>query len=171
MQFKSHIDGKNANVEIYADRVEWERPHGLSGTKISTGILTGGLSLLGTVLRSGRAGSEIIPIKAVSSVTTKRDGLMFTKVQLTCSGNTIDFRVQHKDAQLATALLTDLILGKHPAQQPVNQPAMSQDTSGSRGPTANPSVADELVKLANLRAAGVITDDEFTSQKHKLLDL
>jgi hypothetical protein len=31
-------------------------------------------------------------------------------------------------------------------------------------------IADELRKLADLRAEGVLTDDEFAAQKAKLLD-
>jgi len=29
--FVSHVDGKNAQVRIFSDRVEWEKPRGVSG--------------------------------------------------------------------------------------------------------------------------------------------
>jgi hypothetical protein len=34
LRFKSHTEGKNANVEIYTDRIEWERPRGISAGKL-----------------------------------------------------------------------------------------------------------------------------------------
>lgn len=168
MHFKSHIEGKNADVDIYADRVEWARPRGVSGAKLTTGVLTVGLSLLGTGVRSSKAGSEVIPVKAISSVTTKRDGMKFTNVRIICSGNTINFRLTHGDAHTVKALLTDLVLGKHPAQQSAVQ-AAAQSTPSS--PTGGPSVADELAKLAGLRTAGVLTDEEFNEQKRRILGL
>jgi hypothetical protein len=171
MSFKSHIEGRNADVDVYVDRVEWERPRGLSGAKLTTGFLTGGLSLLGTGVRSGTAGSEVIPVKAISSVTTKRDGLRFTQVQLTCSGNVISFRVTHDQARAARELLTDLVLGRHPAQRQASQPIAKDAAMSARASSAGQrSIADELAKLAELRAAGVLTDDEFAAQKRKILD-
>lgn len=68
--FKSHIDGKNADVQLFRDRLEWAKG-----------------SRLGLVQK----GSEVIPIKSISSVTTERDGLVNTKVRVICSGNTIEF--------------------------------------------------------------------------------
>jgi hypothetical protein len=172
MSFKSHIEGKNANVDVYVDRVEWDRPRGLSGTKLTTGVLTVGLSLIGTGVRSGKGGSEVIPVKAISSVTTKRDGLRFTEVQLTCSGNLISFRVSHNQTQAAKELLTDLLLGRHPAQQQASQPsARPVITSTPTALTGERSVADELAKLADLRTAGILTNEEFDAQKRNLLGL
>ena len=38
-------------------------------------------------------------------------------------------------------------------------------------PVSSTSVADELAKLANLKADGILTDEEFQAQKKKLLGL
>lgn len=172
MYFKSHIDGKNANVGIFVDRVEWERPRGVSAAKLTAGAITGGLSLLGTGLYSNRAGSEVIPLKAITSVTTRRDGLLYTKVQVTCSGNTIDFRVPHGEAPVVKRVLTDLILGKHPAQLRTDRASSPTSSFHMRSvpnlPT--PSIADELNKLAQLRTAGLLTNEEFDNEKRKLLN-
>lgn len=55
--------------------------------------------------------------------------------------------------------------GRDESTEPADEPAVS-----SHAPTQPPSfVADELLKLAQLRDAGVITDDEFSRQKSKLL--
>jgi hypothetical protein len=76
MSFKSHIAGKNADVNIYTDRVEWGQKSRMSR----------------------KSSSEVIPIKAESSVTVHRDGFR-QAVKVICSGNTIDFRVGRGEAE------------------------------------------------------------------------
>lgn len=115
--FTSHIGGKNAVVSLYADRIEWTRPRGISSGKITAGVLTMGLSTLATGVRNGKTGTEMIPIKNVTSVTTQRDGIANSKVSVITSGNTVDFRVSHKEAATMKEALTQLILGSHPAQR------------------------------------------------------
>ncbi len=166
LRFKSHIDGKNADVIVYPDRVEWAK-EGFMGTgaKLALGAATMGVSLLKTGVSGKTLGSEVIPVKSISSVTTKKDGMRFTLVRVICTGNTIDFRVSHSDAEPIKQLLTSLILGSHPALRRVQpQSAPSPASSGSSS-----SVADEIRKLAELRDAGVLSESEFAVQKTKLL--
>jgi hypothetical protein len=138
--FKSHIDGRNADVTVYADRIEWAKA-----------------SRLGLAQK----GSEVIPVKSISSVTTERDGLVNTKVRVICSGNTIEFRVGHAEAQRVKNGIMSLVLG-HGAPTPAAPSAPAPSAPAM-------SVADELAKLAALRSAGVLTDEEFSAQKAKLL--
>ena len=49
-----------------------------------------------------------------------------------------------------------------PIAQPIAQPVVAPASS---------SVADELAKLAKLKADGILTDEEFRVQKSKLLGL
>lgn len=163
-EFESHISGKNARVTIYADRIEWVRPRGISGGKITAGIMTLGASTLITGVRDGKSGTEMIPIKSISSVTTGRDGMMNSKVSVITSGNTIDFRVSHKEAELIKRTLTQLILGNHPAQQ--SAPVAAAPTA-SAAPQAD--MAAQLQQLADLRDAGILTEDEFTAKKAEIL--
>jgi hypothetical protein len=163
--FKSHIEGKNATVEVYADRVEWTRPRGLSAAKLTAGLMTGGASFVATGVRSGKAGTEMIPVKSISSVTTKRDGLLYTKVSAICSGNTIDFRVSHAEAQPIKELLTSLVLGTHPAQQAGSPQAASQTPAAVVAPDA----MEQLRKLGELHQAGILTEEEFQAKKSELL--
>ncbi len=65
MTFESHIDGKNATVSIYPDRIEWEQKGRMTVTRLVT---TGGLAG-----RKG-GGTEMILMRAITSVTTKKDG-------------------------------------------------------------------------------------------------
>ncbi|MEU6666849.1 SHOCT domain-containing protein [Streptomyces sp. NPDC046727] len=176
MTFKSHIEGRNADVAIYPDRIEWSRNRGLSGKKLTAGLLTGGVSLLATGVRGGGAGSEMIPVKSVSSVVTKRDGLMFTKVVIVASGNTIDFRVPHDAAAGIKSLLTDLVLGKHPAvgQAPAAAPSPTPAAAPYPAHSAPPSPqtttpVEQLQQLAQLRDAGILSEEEFTAKKAEIL--
>ncbi|TXK17817.1 SHOCT domain-containing protein [Homoserinibacter sp. GY 40078] len=128
--------------------------------------MTGGLSLLATGVKNGKSGTEMIPVKNISSVTTRRDGIMNSFVSIITSGNTIDFRVSHGEAATVKTVVTDLILGKYDAAveaaaAPVPEPA----------PTAAPGVdvTEQIAKLASLRDAGVLTDEEFTTKKAELL--
>jgi hypothetical protein len=102
--FKSHVGGKNADVAIYPDRIEWSRAGRITATRVLTG------AALVTGARKGGS-SEMIPIRAISSVTTKKDGLMNHAVSLIAAGNTIDFRVSKPEAEEIKALVTRLMLG------------------------------------------------------------
>jgi hypothetical protein len=164
-QFTSHISGKNARVSIYPDRVEWEKPRGVSGAKVTAGIMTAGLSMLATGVKNGDSGTEMIPVKSISSVTTKRDGMMNSKVSVITSGNTVDFRVSHAEAKIVKDTLTSLILGTHPAQAaPTPPPAPA-------APVAQPAAAPtaQLQQLASLRDAGILTEEEFAAKKAEIL--
>lgn len=110
MSFKSHINGKNADVQIFRDRIEWKMARGVSGGKLTAGVLTGGASLLVTGVKNGKAGTEMIPMKAISGVTTKRDGMINTVVTVTSSSQAIGFRVSHKEAEQIRGLLNQLVL-------------------------------------------------------------
>lgn len=108
--FESHVSGKNARVRFYRDRIEWELKRGVSAAKLTAGVLTAGLSLAATGAKNGKAGTEMIPMKSISSVTTKRDGFRNTLVSVITSGNTIDFRVSHAEAKQVVDLVNRSIL-------------------------------------------------------------
>ena len=108
--FTSHINGKNAKVEIWSDRIEWAQPRGISAGKLTAGLFTGGVSLLATGVKSGRAGTEMVPMKSVTGVSTKRDGMLNTVVTVVTSGARIDFRVSHNEASQVRSVLNGLIL-------------------------------------------------------------
>lgn len=164
-KFTSHIDGKNAIIRVYADRVEWERPRGVSGAKVTAGIMTAGLSVLATGVKNGKTGTEMIPVRSITSVTTARDGMLNSKVSIITSGNTVDFRVSHKEAETVKATLIQLIGGTHPAQQ--QAPAAAPVAPAASIPAVD--VTAQLHQLASLRDAGVLSDEEFATKKAELL--
>ncbi len=102
-EFTSHIHGKNAKVRIYANRIEWEKPRTRS---VGATLATGGLNYL----KKRGIDTEMIPMKSVTAVATKRDGLVNTIVQVITSGATIDFRVSHAVAVEVRDVLNRLIL-------------------------------------------------------------
>lgn len=180
LQFKSHIDGKNADVVVFEDRIEWSRDGRVSLTRMAAGAATMGASLLKTGVRTG-GGSEMIPIRSISSVTTKKDGLVNWKVVVITSGNTIEFRVDKSTAEHARTLLTQLITGSFagtttsPPPPPVATAAPAVATAPAPPPppvpagAAHGNVADELLKLKQLLDAGVLSDAEFAAQKARVL--
>lgn len=115
LMFKSHIDGKNADVSVYSDRIDWHRKGGVSAGKITAGVATFGVSLAKTGVAKAKAGSEMIPVRNIASVTSERDGVRFTKITVVASGNNIDFRVAHGEAQNIMSTLHGLLLGDAPA--------------------------------------------------------
>ncbi len=137
----SHDPGRNANVTLYRDRLE----------RVKEARLT-------SVSRA-RQDTEVTPVRAVSSVQAKKDGILFTKVTVFASGNNIEFRFGHDEAQRCRAALMQLVLEGGTSNAPVVQ-------------TPQPAVADladQLARFASLRDQGVLTEEEFEAQKRKLL--
>ena len=184
LEVTSHVDGKNAQVRVYPDRVEWSRKGMSGGAKAALGVATMGLSLAATGVK-GRGGSEMIPIKSLTSVTTKRDKFQWN-VTLIASGNTIEMRVSKGEAEELKRTLTQLMLGSHPSQRvdagpapptpPPPPPPPAVASPAPPAPRPSPSalsdhdvVVDQIRKLAELHDAGIVSDAEFETKKQELL--
>lgn len=170
--FTSHIDGRNATVNVFIDRVEWERPRSISKGKMFGAVATLGMSAVAGVKNNKTGGSEMIALKAITSVTMVRDGMMWTKISVIASGNTIDFRVTKGSADEIKGVLTQLVLGTHPAQTvtaataaPVNAPAapVAQPAPGGQ------SVPERLSQLDALLGQGYISADEHSARRAAIL--
>lgn len=103
MTFTSHIAGKNATVQIHPDRIEWETKGRMTATRVMTGAV-----LLGAGRKGGS--TEMIPIRAITSITTKKDGLTNWAVSIITGGNSIDMRVSKAEAQTVKDTVTRLML-------------------------------------------------------------
>lgn len=170
LEFTSHVQGKNAKVRVFTDRVEWERGKAVSAGKITAGLMTAGLSLAATGVRTRKgAGTEVILLRSVTSVTSRRDTLLNDAVSVITSGNTIDFRVSKGEGEQITRVLLDLVGGRHPAQaaRPAHAPAVPQHHPAP----GHTDVGEKLQQLASLHAQGVLTDAEFAAAKSKALGL
>ena len=167
LTFVSHIDGKNARVFVWPDRVEWDRKGLLStGAKAGMAFMTLGTSYLATGV-TRKQSTELIPVKSITSVTTKRGLGLQTKLTVITSGNTIEMRIAHKEAEQVRTLLMQLVNGSHPSQHapaaPVSVPA-SQPAA-----QAGPDLGAQLTQLASLRDAGILTEEEFVAKKADIL--
>jgi hypothetical protein len=174
LEFTSHVQGKNAKVRVFVDRVEWERGKSVSAGKITAGLMTGGLSLAATGVRTRKgAGTEVILLRSVTSVTSRRDSLLNDAVSVITSGNTIDFRVSKGEGEQITRVLLDLVAGRHPAQTQAHAPAGGSAPQYPSTPPnpATSDVGEKLQQLASLHAQGVLTDAEFAAAKSKALGL
>lgn len=163
LKFTSHIDGKNAKVQIWVDRVEWNWQGWMgTGAKAGLAVMTVGISYAATGVTRKKA-SETIPLKSITSVTTKKGKGLQTVLQVITSGNTIDMRISHREAEVVRTTLNQLINGSHPAQQERQQPAVAPL------PAAITDVTAQLHQLAGLRDAGILTEAEFSAKKAELL--
>lgn len=126
LEITSHIDGKNAKVRVYPDRIEWERGKTVSGGKIAAGLLTAGTSLLATGVHTRKgAGVEVIPMRAITSVTSRRDTAFNDVVSVVTAGNTIDMRCHRNEATRLRGLILDGINGRLVASAEPPQPPPS----------------------------------------------
>ena len=136
-EITSHIDGKNAKVRVYADRVEWEKAGHVSGAKMTAALMTGGLSLAATGTRSRRgAGMELIPMRSITSVTQRRDTALNDVVSVITAGNTIDMRCSKAEAGKLRSLILDGIAGRLTPVPDVPTPAAPSSPPPPQGPPA-----------------------------------
>jgi hypothetical protein len=158
MQFRSHVADSRVQVNIYPDRIEWRRTGYKPAGGVTAAVLTGGLSLA----LPGRKDSNMIPIRMIQGVTTHRNGLSWTVVKVTTGGDITEFKVSSRQAEEIKATLLRLM-------QVPNTPAQVAPTPVPVAPPTPVSVADELRKLADLRAEGLLSDEEFAAQRAWLL--
>jgi hypothetical protein len=134
----SHESGRNAKVTLYGDRIERVKER----SRMS--------------MSKAKQDTEVTAIKSVTSVQAKKDGMAFTKVTVYASGNNIDFKFRHDDAQSFKNAIMGLILAEASTAPTHSQPAA-------------PDIADQIKKLAELRDSGVVTPEEFEAKKIELL--
>jgi hypothetical protein len=89
MTFKSHIEGRNADVAIYPDRIEWQRNSFIPG----------------------RRDSSMLLIRQVQAVTTHKGGLTYTTVRVAAGASITEFRVTKAQASEVKELIMRLALG------------------------------------------------------------
>lgn len=171
-EVNSHIDGaKNAKVRLYQDRIEWERGRGISGVKITAGVLTGGLSLLATGVKGGKDAFEMLPLKQVTSVANRKDGMLYHLVEVQTAGGTVGFRVSREDAAtFRQAILNQMQVTAAAVAAPITvQVAAAAAAVVEQSALSGPDHVAQLQQLAQLRDAGILTEDEFASKKQEIL--
>lgn len=170
LEFTSHIAGKNAKVRVFRDRIEWDRKGMSAGAKAGLALVTVGASYLATGITQKRD-TEMIPIKSISSITSKK-GVLNTLLTFVTTGNTIDMNVSHKEALQVKDLVQNLMLTPDAPVQVAPLPtAEAPRPEPAPAAPAQVDVAAELQKYAALRDQGIITADDFDAKKRQLLGL
>lgn len=95
MSFTSHIDGKNAKVSLYGDRIEWTRG-GLSVGKLAAATMTLGASALVTGVSN--KDTNAVLLRQVQGVTTKK-GVLNTAVTVAAGASSVSFNCSHAEAE------------------------------------------------------------------------
>ncbi|WP_255572781.1 SHOCT domain-containing protein [Leucobacter tenebrionis] len=167
----SHIDGKNATVRLWPDRIEWERKRGVSGAKVTAGVMTAGLSMLATGVKGGKDAYDMVLLEHITNVSNRKDGMLYHLVEVqTASGgaiNTIAFRVSRDEAaQFRQAILSAIQEHKAGSSTQVNVNVAQQTTTAA---PAAPDAAAQLQQLAGLRDAGILSEAEFEAKKTEIL--
>lgn len=106
--FTSHIDGRNARVNVYPTHIEWAKPQtGVVGL-VLLGLLalcTCGLSLIAKAARPRlRPETASILLRTVTGVSTNGDG-MHTAVTITAPGIVIVGRMGADQAEAVKAFI------------------------------------------------------------------
>lgn len=169
MKFDSHIAGKNAMVRVYPDRIEWGKTSwmGTAG-KATLGALTMGASLVATGVR-GKKDEEVVLIRSISSVTSKKSGLTKTEVNVHTPAGAIGFRCSPKEADQFKRLVLELVAQGGQPQVVVQQAAPQHTPPPSPAAAPQEDVMEQLTKLGQLREAGVLSEEEFAAKKAELL--
>lgn len=101
------------------------------------------------------SGSQSIPVEKVTSVAARR-GIVFADLTITTSNEEIKIeKVELSEADAFARVLRDRLDNGHTGKQ--------QSTP--------PGGIDQLTKLAELHAAGMLTDEEFAAAKAKALGI
>ncbi|MCB8043615.1 hypothetical protein JM654_03745 [Microbacterium oxydans] len=125
---KSRIGGKNADVHIYDNRIEWAREaHGTGWniTAITLAVFTACISLIFMRPSFKTQATAVIPAAKISSIETKKDGPVNTKVTVIIVGE--HHRVPYGSRQGSSAQVHAHWPGD------LETPQSAQNQSSSRG--------------------------------------
>ena len=112
LHVKSKIAGKNADVFVYPDRIEYGKFGMGTAAKATLGVFTGGTSLLATGTGGPKQKSAtVLPMKAINLITIKRDGLINSIVTFSTSTGEIEVKCSHSDAKELQATVQRHMLG------------------------------------------------------------
>lgn len=106
--FYSRVDGRNADVRIYRDRVETATRKLPLWWKIV--LLCCGIGFFMPSVYINRVHYEVIPLQRVTSVTVRRDTFFFSIVVIVSAGNTIELRTFTDSAHRAAHVIQNLIV-------------------------------------------------------------
>lgn len=149
LKFVGHVNGREAEVSVHEDRVEWAAIPAETGAEEE---LTGRRAD-----RRARNEHGTLLLSAVSSVTVWRATSKSAVVGVTATDVALEFRVAHESA---TGLADEL-----------NRGMLAHAATGAGAFIPGPRAAadDQIRTLGVLYAAGLLTDDQFEAERSELL--
>ncbi|KQZ64875.1 hypothetical protein ASD67_10700 [Sphingopyxis sp. Root1497] len=153
-----HLEKLDANHMLSGEAViVWAPSFRIGTTFEGIAVLT---SMRLIFFRAGKLGDmlEPIPIDKISSVEAKR-GIMFLDATVNTTNDSLKLRFADKRRG-------DDVL--HALQEIIHQPQNNAEMSSTRSVTTDTPM-DKIVRLGELRDAGLLTDEEFTAKKAELL--
>ncbi|MGQ0845473.1 MAG: hypothetical protein ACT4QF_15225 [Sporichthyaceae bacterium] len=151
LKFSSFVNGREAEVTVYEDHIEWE---GHAADPAPEGESTGRRA----ARRAARPESGSLPFDRLSSVTMWRATAHKAVVGVAAAGEVVELRVDHA---VAAALANELNRGMLAA--------------AARGPEIvlpgqrKASAAEQVQTLGVLFAAGLLSTDQFETERDELL--
>jgi hypothetical protein len=111
LSFRGLVDGAVADVTVHPDHLAWEVRPGLFARWVRE--------------------TRVVPLRIVSSVTTRRANLLWSRVRLTAMGSVIEFQVGHDLAARIRDLVVPLVVaGPGTAAAPVALAPVAGDEPG-----------------------------------------
>jgi len=160
--FQSVVDGEQAEVRAYADRLEWEqpvmRPARRNARSEATWLMAQSPCTEVETMR--------VPVAAMTSVTVWAATSTFTAISVDAAPAPIEFRVSHGDAVEIADLLTGLVLG---ATAPVEARVSHHGVAALPAQVRGPGIADQIRTLGALYAAGILSAEEFFAEREALM--
>jgi len=148
------VPGLDCELEVFDDKVTIA-PKGIGG-----------------FLNRGFKGIKTIPFTSITAVKHKRAGFTAGYLQFTLPGG-----IESRGGLLAAAEDENTFVFKNSENEVIEEIKVfiEQKTSEAknRGAAANASTspADELLKLAKLKEQGLLSDEEFSKAKQKILGI
>lgn len=188
ISFRSNVFGNNVVVEVFTDRLQFGKPGPKMspGQRVALGAVTSGASVIFTGLDKKGSQLTVIPLEIIESVGVVARGTRdkakhltnagvfpgrgnwkSSLVVLTFAGHSLEIPADSDEADSIRILISDFSTSRKQQLR-----GSDQDSSGASGiakDSHTSGIADELKKLHDLRQLGAITDEEFNTQKAKLL--
>jgi hypothetical protein len=144
-------------------RVPWA---GLQNISVAQGQVRKGSYMPGVYI-PGAAGQVLNTARRARNMNaSQRVEACIIRVQAAPHGQTYQFQTLHSLNETMAALKPTLVAVQAQIQRVSKAAAASLQVQAQAAPAG---VADELKKLAELRDAGILSDDEFAAQKAKVL--
>jgi hypothetical protein len=186
--FRSTVFGGNVVVEVFGDRIQFGKPRTKmsTGQRAALGAATAGTSVVFTGLVKKDSEMTIVPLEIIDSIeviarSTKdkakhlsntgvfpgRGNWTSSSLVLAFAGHSLDIPVDSNQADLICTLIRDASASRkqqlRSSEQSPSGVSEMVEVSGASG------IADELKKLHDLLQMGALTEQEFNTQKSRIL--